>query len=91
MNFSRRDFGFLLPAFAAAGVATAQTPALPSKTYAFDDLPVQEQRSKQELALFSTAIRTEDFPVETAHHRTRSRSGAASASSPCSRRNDHDS
>jgi hypothetical protein len=36
MHYSRRDFGLLLPALAAAGVATAQTPALPSKTYAFD-------------------------------------------------------
>jgi len=41
MHYSRRDFGLLLPALAAAGVATAQTPALPSKTYAFDDLPVR--------------------------------------------------
>ena len=41
MNFSRRDFGLLLPALAAAGAATAETPALPSKTYAFDDLPVR--------------------------------------------------
>jgi len=41
MNYSRRDFGILLPALAVASVATAQTPALPSKTYAFDDLPIR--------------------------------------------------
>ena len=41
MNYSRRDFGILLPALAVASVATAQTPALPSKTYDFDDLPIR--------------------------------------------------
>ena len=41
MHYSRRDFGLLLPALAAAGVAEAQTPALPSKTYSFDDLPIR--------------------------------------------------
>ena len=48
MNFSRRDFGILLPALAVAGVATAQTPALPSKTYAFDDLPVRNNGAEQD-------------------------------------------
>ena len=41
MDYSRRDFGILLPALAVASVATAQTPALPSKTYDFDDLPIR--------------------------------------------------
>ena len=41
MDYSRRDFGILLPALAVASVATAQTPALQSKTYAFDDLLIR--------------------------------------------------
>jgi len=38
MSYSRRDLGFLLMAAGAAG----QKPALPSKTYRFEDLPVRD-------------------------------------------------
>lgn len=40
MHYSRRDLSLLLPAFAAANAA-AHNAALPSKTYAFEDLPVR--------------------------------------------------
>ncbi len=63
MNFSRRDFGFLLPAFAAAGVATGQTPALPSKTYAFDDLPVRSNGANKTRAVLDGNTH-KGFPVE---------------------------
>ena len=63
MNFSRRDFGLLLPAFAAAGVATGQTPALPSKTYAFDDLPVRSNGANKTRAVLDGNTH-KGFPVE---------------------------
>jgi quercetin dioxygenase-like cupin family protein len=40
MKYSRRDLRFVLPALAAAAKA-AQKNRLPSKTYLFEDLPVQ--------------------------------------------------
>jgi quercetin dioxygenase-like cupin family protein len=40
MRYSRRDLGLLLPALAATR-ATAQTSALPSKTFRFEDLAVR--------------------------------------------------
>jgi quercetin dioxygenase-like cupin family protein len=40
MEYSRRDLGFLLPILAAAK-AGAQNAILPSKTYPFEQLPVQ--------------------------------------------------
>ena len=63
MTFSRRDFGLLLPAFAAAGVATAQTPALPSKTYAFDDLPVRNNGVNKSRAVLDGKTHG-GFPVD---------------------------
>ena len=40
MNYSRRDLSLLLP-FLAAAEAGAQNAVLPSKTYSFEELPVQ--------------------------------------------------
>jgi hypothetical protein len=40
MNCSRRDLSLLLPLLAAAK-AGAQNAVLPSKTYSFEELPVQ--------------------------------------------------
>ena len=40
MNYSRRDLGLLLPALAAAS-GQAQSKALPSKAYKYEDLPVR--------------------------------------------------
>jgi len=63
MHFSRRDFGLMLPAFAAASVATAQTPALPSETYAFDDLPVRNNGPNKSRAVLDGKTHV-GFPVE---------------------------
>ena len=63
MNYSRRDFGILLPALAVASVATAQTPALPSKTYAFDDLPVRNNGANKSRAVLEGNTHG-GFPVE---------------------------
>jgi quercetin dioxygenase-like cupin family protein len=63
MNFSRRDFGYLLSALTAARVATAQTPTLPSKTYAFDDLPVRNNGANKSRAVLEGNTHG-GFPVE---------------------------
>ena len=63
MHYSRRDFGLLLPALAAAGVAEEQTPALPSKTYAFDDLPVRNNGQNKSRAVLDGKTHG-GFPVE---------------------------
>jgi len=41
MELSRRDLAVLIPALAAALPASGQTPALPTKAYAYDELPVK--------------------------------------------------
>jgi mannose-6-phosphate isomerase-like protein (cupin superfamily) len=41
VNYSRRDLSLLLPALAAASGSAAETGALPSKIFAYDDLPVR--------------------------------------------------
>ena len=43
MNFSRRDLCLILPALAASAGYAAEDAALPSKTYAFEDLPVRAE------------------------------------------------
>ena len=63
MNFSRRDFGLVLPTLAAAGVAAAQTPALPSKTYDFDDLPVRNNGANKSRAVLGGRTHG-GFPVD---------------------------
>ena len=63
MNYSRRDFGILLPALAVATVATAQTPALPSKTYAFDDLPIRTNGLNKTRAVLDGSTHG-GYPVE---------------------------
>ena len=63
MNYSRRDFGILLPALAVASVATAQTPALPSKTYAFDDLPIRTSGLNKTRAVLDGSTHG-GYPVE---------------------------
>jgi len=64
MNYSRRDFSLLLPALVAAtGVATAQTPVLPSKTYDFDDLPVRNNGANKSRVVLDGKTHG-DFPVE---------------------------
>lgn len=63
MNYSRRDFGILLPALAVASVATAQTPALPSKTYDFDDLPIRTNGLNKTRAVLDGSTHG-GYPVE---------------------------
>ena len=63
MDYSRRDFGILLPALAVASVATAQTPALPSKTYAFDDLPIRTNGLNKTRAVLDGSTHG-GYPVE---------------------------
>ncbi len=40
MDYSRRDLALLIPVLAAAA---AETPALPTKAYAYDELPVSQR------------------------------------------------
>jgi quercetin dioxygenase-like cupin family protein len=61
VNYSRRDVSLLLPVLAAAQ-ATAQTPALPSKTYSYPDLPVKVNASNRQRAVLDGATHT-GFPV----------------------------
>jgi quercetin dioxygenase-like cupin family protein len=64
MNYSRRDFGLFFPALlAAAGVAGTQAPALQSKTYSFDDLPVRTNGQNKIRAVLDGKTH-EGFPVE---------------------------
>ena len=63
MNYSRRDFGLLLSTLAAAGVANAETPALASKTYPFDDLPVRVNGQNKTRAVLDGKTHG-GFPVE---------------------------
>ncbi|MCI0423773.1 MAG: cupin domain-containing protein [Acidobacteria bacterium] len=63
MTYSRRDFGFLLPVFAAASATAAQKPALASKTYAFDDLPVRNSGQNKVRAILDGATHT-GFPIK---------------------------
>jgi quercetin dioxygenase-like cupin family protein len=50
MKISRRDLSLLLPAAMAASTG-AQTKALPSKTYKYEDLPVKTNGKNRGLAL----------------------------------------
>lgn len=55
MKYTRRDLSLILPLLAAADAA-AQKPApatLPSKTYAFDDLPVKKSASGSSRAILN--------------------------------------
>ena len=53
---TRRDLSFLIPALAAAGAASAQSDALPSKTYAYDDLPVKKNGPNSSRAILNGTI-----------------------------------
>jgi quercetin dioxygenase-like cupin family protein len=73
MSYTRRDLSLLLPVLAAARSA-AQTPALPSKTYRFEDLPVRPNGQNSGRAILNGATHT-GFPVEL--HMTELAPGAA--------------
>src|SRR5262245_9380443 len=63
MNYSRRDLGLLLPFLAVASVANAETPALTSKTYPFDELPVRTNGQNKTRAVLDGKTHG-GFPVE---------------------------
>ena len=62
MKYSRRDLSLLLPALAAT-CATAQTSALPSKTFRFEDLPVQSSGPNRMRAVMEGATHS-GVPIE---------------------------
>ncbi len=77
MSYSRRDLGLLLMAAGAA----AQKPALPSKTYRFEDLPVRDTGPTMfraildgqthagfAIELHETALATSQAPHPPHHH-----------------------
>jgi len=63
MEYSRRDLSLLLPVLAAAAQSTAQTPALPTKAYAYEDLPVKPSGVNHSRAVFKGATHS-GFPIE---------------------------
>jgi quercetin dioxygenase-like cupin family protein len=60
MEFSRRDLALLIPALAAAA---AETPALPTKAYAYEELPVKSSGPNKSRAVLKGATHS-GFPVE---------------------------
>jgi mannose-6-phosphate isomerase-like protein (cupin superfamily) len=62
MNYSRRDIGILISALAAAQ-ASGQTPSLPSKAYAYEDLPVKTNGANHSRAVLKGATHS-GFPIE---------------------------
>ena len=57
MKYSRRDLSLLLPVI-AAGNASAQEPALASKAYRFEDLPVRGPANWRSRPIFSGKTHT---------------------------------
>jgi quercetin dioxygenase-like cupin family protein len=51
VTYSRRDLSLLLPLLAGAA-APAESPALPSKTFRFEDIPVRSNGQNKSRALF---------------------------------------
>jgi quercetin dioxygenase-like cupin family protein len=62
MDYSRRDLALLLPVLAAAAGA-AETPALPTKAYAYDELPVKAGPVNKSRAVLKGATHS-GFPIE---------------------------
>ena len=62
MDYSRRDLGFLLSALTVTNAA-AQSAALPSKTYQYDDLPVTANGPNRARAILKGETHT-GFPIE---------------------------
>jgi mannose-6-phosphate isomerase-like protein (cupin superfamily) len=63
MEYSRRDLAVLIPALAAAAAAQAETAALPTKAYAYEDLPVKSSGLNKSRAVLKGATHF-GFPVE---------------------------
>jgi quercetin dioxygenase-like cupin family protein len=62
VSYSRRDLSLLLPALAAAK-ASAQTAALPSKTFSYPELPVKVNGANRQRAVLRGETHS-GFPVE---------------------------
>jgi len=62
MNYSRRDLSLLLPLFAAAKAA-GQSHVLPSKTYRYEDLAVQNEGPNRGRPIFEGETHT-GVPIE---------------------------
>jgi len=62
MKYSRRDLSVLLPAFAATRAA-AESPALPSKTFRFEDLAVRSSGPNRMRAVLEGATHA-GVPIE---------------------------
>jgi mannose-6-phosphate isomerase-like protein (cupin superfamily) len=60
MEISRRNLALLMPVLAAAA---AETPALPTKAYAYDDLPVKSSGPNKSRAVMKGATHS-GFPIE---------------------------
>src|SRR5271163_4753176 len=63
MAYSRRDLSLLIPVLAVAVQAPAQTSAVPTKAYAYDDLPVKASGPNKSRAVLKGATHS-GFPVE---------------------------
>jgi quercetin dioxygenase-like cupin family protein len=63
VKYTRRDLSVLVPMLAAAADASAQKPALTSKTYAFDELPVKKNGENASRAILNGTIH-DGFPLE---------------------------
>ncbi|MGD0200029.1 MAG: cupin domain-containing protein [Bryobacteraceae bacterium] len=64
MQCSRRELGMLLPALATASAAAQkQEPALASRTYVFEDLPVQQNGPNRSRAILDGQTHT-GYPIE---------------------------
>jgi quercetin dioxygenase-like cupin family protein len=74
MKYSRRELCVLVSALAASPGRAAQTTALPSKVFPYDQLPVREQNGHQSRAILSGELHTGCY-VEV--HQTRLPPGAA--------------
>jgi mannose-6-phosphate isomerase-like protein (cupin superfamily) len=62
MEYSRRDLSLLLPLLAAAG-ASAQPATLPSKAFAYDDIPVKTSGANHSRAVMK-GLTHSGFPIE---------------------------
>ena len=87
-KYSRRTFGLLLPAAAAGGLqAQDASKRLPSKMFAFADLPTKIGNGTKSHAVLDGQTHT-GYPVEVHVTELAAGKGAPSTASTCSRRND---
>ena len=73
MNYSRRDLCLLATALAASSGAAAQTPALPSKVFPYEEMPVRKMGASEARPILSGELHTGCY-IEV--HQTRLAPGA---------------